>query len=105
MRSPFAIVLESNVASKPRNRSIQACGVLPMIGKQRRGGRDWLLTVRQAADRLSAPSATVYKLIASGDPAHVRVSNAVWITPRRPRSLPRGQAQRAGCERGRKSVV
>jgi excisionase family DNA binding protein len=38
-----------------------------------------LLSVRDVASRLGVSTATVYKLCASGELAHVRVSNAIRI--------------------------
>jgi excisionase family DNA binding protein len=40
-----------------------------------------MLTVREAARRLGVSTATVYKLCATGELAHVRVLNAVRIAP------------------------
>lgn len=45
------------------------------------GGRDLLLTVRQVAERLGVSAATVYVLVARGELAHVRVSNAIRVAP------------------------
>jgi len=45
------------------------------------GGADRLLTVRDVADRLSVSTATVYALVDRGELAHVRVSNAIRISP------------------------
>jgi len=41
-----------------------------------------LLTVREAAARLGVSTSTVYKLCAQGRLAHVRISNAVRLSPR-----------------------
>ncbi len=40
-----------------------------------------MLTVREAARRLGVSTATVYKLCARGELAHVRVLNALRISP------------------------
>jgi excisionase family DNA binding protein len=40
-----------------------------------------MLTVREAARRLGVSTATVYKLCARGELAHVRVLNALRIPP------------------------
>ena len=45
------------------------------------GGRGYLLTARAVAARLGLSTATVYKLVAQGDLPHVRVSNAIRVTP------------------------
>jgi len=45
------------------------------------GGRGHLLTVRAVAGRLGVSTATVYKLVAGGDLPHIRVSNAIRVTP------------------------
>jgi excisionase family DNA binding protein len=45
------------------------------------GGQDRLLTVRQVARRLGVSAATVYTLVARGELAHVRVSNAIRVAP------------------------
>jgi excisionase family DNA binding protein len=43
------------------------------------GEQDRLLTVRQVAARLEVSTATVYALIARGELAHLRVSNAIRV--------------------------
>jgi len=45
------------------------------------GAKGHLLTVRAVAARLGVSTATVYKLVAQGDLPHVRVSNAIRISP------------------------
>jgi excisionase family DNA binding protein len=47
-----------------------------------RGGRDGLLSVRDVAEELGVCTATVYRLCADGQLAHVRILNAVRVTPR-----------------------
>jgi excisionase family DNA binding protein len=64
-----------------------------------RGGRDGLLSVREVAQELGVCTATVYRLCAEGQLAHVRILNAVRVAPRdladfidrRRRSGPGGQ--------------
>ncbi|MGA7120202.1 MAG: helix-turn-helix domain-containing protein [Polyangiaceae bacterium] len=46
------------------------------------GGLDRLLSVRQVAAQLAVSAATVYTLVARGELAHVRVSNAIRVAPR-----------------------
>jgi excisionase family DNA binding protein len=46
------------------------------------GGLDRLLTVRQVAARLGVSTATVYTLVARGELAYVRVTNAIRVAPR-----------------------
>jgi excisionase family DNA binding protein len=46
-----------------------------------RGGRDGLLSVRDVAAHLGICAATVYRLCAEGQLAHVRVLNAVRVAP------------------------
>jgi excisionase family DNA binding protein len=46
------------------------------------GGRDALLTVRDVAATLGVCAATVYRLVAEGQLAHVRVLNAIRVAPR-----------------------
>ena len=46
------------------------------------GHVDRLLTVNEVAARLDVSAATVYKLCAVGDLAHVRVLNTIRVTPR-----------------------
>ncbi len=41
-----------------------------------------LLTVREVAQRLRVCTATVYKLCAAGELVHVRISNAIRVSPR-----------------------
>lgn len=41
------------------------------------GRADQLLTVRDVAERLRVPTATVYKLVERSELVHVRVSNAI----------------------------
>jgi excisionase family DNA binding protein len=53
----------------------RALGVLP-------GGRDGLLSVRAVAAHLGVCTASVYRLAARGELAHVRVLNAVRVAPR-----------------------
>jgi excisionase family DNA binding protein len=53
----------------------RALGVLP-------GGRDGLLSVRDVAAHLGVCTASVYRLAARGELAHVRVLNAVRVAPR-----------------------
>ena len=45
------------------------------------GGKGSLLTVRAVAGRLGLSTATIYKLVVRGDLPHVRVSNAIRVTP------------------------
>lgn len=47
-----------------------------------RGGREALLTVRVVAAQLGVCAATVYRLVAEGQIAHVRVLNAIRVAPR-----------------------
>ena len=47
-----------------------------------RGGREALLTVRDVAATLGLCTATVYRLVAEGQLAHVRVLNAIRVAPR-----------------------
>ena len=47
-----------------------------------RGGRGALLTVRDVAATLGVCAATVYRLVAEGQLAHVRVLNAIRVAPR-----------------------
>jgi excisionase family DNA binding protein len=44
-------------------------------------GSGHLLTARVAAGRLGVSTAIVYKLVAKGDLPHIRVSNAIRVTP------------------------
>jgi excisionase family DNA binding protein len=46
-----------------------------------RGGRDALLSVRDVAATLGVCGATVYRLVAEGQLAHVRVLNAIRVAP------------------------
>ncbi len=46
-----------------------------------RGGREALLTVRAVAGQLGVCAATVYRLVAEGQLAHVRVLNAIRVAP------------------------
>jgi excisionase family DNA binding protein len=46
-----------------------------------RGGREALLTVRDVAAQLGVCGATVYRLVAEGQLAHVRVLNAIRVAP------------------------
>jgi excisionase family DNA binding protein len=46
------------------------------------GGRQALLTVRDVAATLGVCAATVYRLVAEGQLAHVRVLNAFRVAPR-----------------------
>lgn len=39
------------------------------------GGRERLLSVGQVAERLACSTATVYKLVAAGELAHIRITN------------------------------
>jgi excisionase family DNA binding protein len=45
------------------------------------GGRDRLLTVKDAAEQLGLCTATVYGLCADGALPHVRILNAIRIAP------------------------
>jgi excisionase family DNA binding protein len=45
------------------------------------GGRDRLLSVRDAAGRLGVSTAMVYALAERGELPHIRVSNAIRIAP------------------------
>ena len=45
------------------------------------GGKDRLLSVRQAAEQLSLCTATVYGLCAEGALPHIRILNAIRIAP------------------------
>jgi excisionase family DNA binding protein len=53
----------------------------PVLGVVR-GGRDALLSVRDVAAQLGVCGATVYRLVAEGQLAHVRVLNAIRVAPR-----------------------
>jgi excisionase family DNA binding protein len=46
------------------------------------GGREALLTVRDVAAQLGVCAATVYRLVAEGQLAQVRVLNAIRVAPR-----------------------
>jgi excisionase family DNA binding protein len=46
-----------------------------------RGGRDGLLSVREAAEQLGLCTATVYGLCAEGALPHIRILNAIRIAP------------------------
>ncbi len=46
-----------------------------------RDGTDRLLTVRETAARLSVTTATIYALCERGELPHIRVSNAIRISP------------------------
>ena len=46
-----------------------------------RGGREALLTVRDVAATLGVCAATVYRLVAEGQLAHVRLLNAIRVAP------------------------
>ena len=52
--------------------------MLALVG----GGDEALLSVRDVAARLGVCTATVYRLEAKGQLAHVRVLNAVRVAPR-----------------------
>ncbi len=62
------------------NQTHLAGGARPVL-RVVEGGKAGLLTVRAAAALLRVSTATVYKLVARGDLAHVRVSNAIRIAP------------------------
>ena len=47
-----------------------------------RGGREALLTMRDVAAQLGVCAATVYRLVAEGQLAHVGVLNAIRVAPR-----------------------
>jgi excisionase family DNA binding protein len=47
-----------------------------------RGGREALLTARDVAHQLRVCAATVYRLVAEGQLAHVRVLNAIRVAAR-----------------------
>jgi excisionase family DNA binding protein len=47
-----------------------------------RSGREALLTVRDVAAQLGVCGATVYRLVAEGQLAHLRVLNAIRVAPR-----------------------
>jgi len=47
-----------------------------------RGGREALLTLRDVAAQLCVCAATVYRLVAEGQLADVRVLNGIRIAPR-----------------------
>jgi excisionase family DNA binding protein len=46
------------------------------------GDADCLLTVAEVARRLRVSKATVYKLVAEGRLAHVRIGNSIRFTPK-----------------------
>ncbi len=46
-----------------------------------RGGKDGLLSVREAAEQLGLCTATVYGLCAAGALPHIRILNAIRIAP------------------------
>jgi excisionase family DNA binding protein len=56
-----------------------------------RGGRDHLLSVRDVAAQLGVCTATVYRLVAAGQLAHVRVLNAVRVAPQDLAAFAEGQ--------------
>lgn len=45
------------------------------------GGRGWLLTVGQVAERLGVCKATIYGLCERGELPHVRTSKAIRVMP------------------------
>jgi len=57
-------------------------GVVGLVGVVGGGGDAALLSVRDVAARLGVCAATVYRLAAEGQLAHVRVLNAVRVAPR-----------------------
>jgi excisionase family DNA binding protein len=46
-----------------------------------RGGKDGLMSVREAAQQLGLCTATVYGLCAEGPLPHIRILNAIRIAP------------------------
>ena len=57
---------------------LQGRRALGVVGE----GEAALLTVRDVAARLGVCTATVYRLVAEGQLAHVRVLNAIRVAPR-----------------------
>jgi excisionase family DNA binding protein len=68
---PAAPVLRGASASEPAGAALRVVD----------GGEGHLLTVRAVAARLGVSTATVYKIVAQGDLPHVRLSNAIRVTP------------------------
>jgi excisionase family DNA binding protein len=64
---------QSGFAEKSASPLLQALRVI-------HGAADPLLSVREVAERLKLSTATVYKIVESGELAHCRVSNAVRVT-------------------------
>jgi excisionase family DNA binding protein len=65
-----------------------------------RGGREALLTVRDVAAQLGVCGATVYRLVAEGQLAHVRVLNAIRVAPRDLEAFVEGRRHGADGEPG-----
>ena len=57
---------------------LQGRRALAVVGE----GDERLLSVRDVAARLGVCTATVYRLVAEGQLAHVRVLNAIRVAPR-----------------------
>jgi excisionase family DNA binding protein len=57
---------------------LQGRRALSVVGEE----EEALLTVRDVAARLGVGTATVYRVVAEGHLAHVRVLNAIRVTPR-----------------------
>ena len=71
----------------------------PALGVVRRG-REALLTVRDVAAQLGVCGATVYRLVAEGHLAHVRVLNAIRVAPRDLEAFLEGQRRASDGEPG-----
>lgn len=67
--------------AKPTTNPLHPSSAHPRSVRVLPGGRDWLLTVREVAERLGVCTATVYSLCERGELAHLRVSNAIRIEP------------------------
>jgi excisionase family DNA binding protein len=70
---------------------------LGVVGAVGGGGDAALLSVRDGAARLGVCAATVYRLAAEGQLAHVRVLNAIRVAPRDLEAFVAGR-RRAGRE-------
>jgi len=68
LKGQGAIEVQSEIARWPHLKAVA-------------GGRDWLLNVRQVAERLGVHRAAVYRLAEKGELPHVRVSNAIRVVP------------------------